>query len=80
MILQQVRDVGSGRKNPNSLRLFVPKGLRALRSLQIAGAISRTTSMDLIQSLNWIHKKAPLNEVLFIGNAVGVGTEEFKQA
>jgi hypothetical protein len=36
--------------------------------------------MDLIRPLGTIHKKAPLNEVLFIGNAVGVETEEFKQA
>jgi hypothetical protein len=52
-----------------ALGLFVPCGLRALRSLQIAGAISRTISMALMQSLNAIHKKAQLVLGFFVYGA-----------
>ena len=55
-----------------SFCLFVPCGLRALRSYQVAGATCRTTSAALIRPLDAKYKKAPHSAVRLIGFGVYV--------
>ena len=62
------------------LGLFVPCGLRAKALVANCWRSWSNHIGGSHPSLGTIYKKAPLNEVLFIGNAVGVETEEFKQA